>query len=155
MARNLKNQKGFTLVEVLISMVILGIVVFSFLNLFGTSFVNIYSMGTKDRAMAKASDIMDILYREQGNAGFDAIGTVRNVIANNFSGFNPGVDGDGNLTGNLFQNDASYQGNYKIKEINGHFEGAIPGYNVTIYVSYTASGEQSEITLTSFFRGRD
>jgi len=61
----LKNKKGFTLIEVLISLAILGIIVFAFLNLFGTSFVNIYTMGGKDRAMAQASDIMEILYNQQ------------------------------------------------------------------------------------------
>lgn len=135
----LKDKKGLTLVEVLISLLILGIIVFSFISLFGTGFVNIFSMGAKDRAMAQASDIMETLYKEQGNDGFENIGQIETIINENFSAID-------------FQKSISEKINY--------FEGTndsdgTSGFLVTITISYTTTSGQGDVTLTSFFRGHN
>jgi len=121
------NKKGFTLIEVLISMVILGIIVFAFLNLFGTSFANIFTMGNKDQAMATASDIMEALYREQGPDGLSEA-DINNILDS--EGVNNGVTGI-----NPFENE------------NGQ-----AGFKVTITIPYRSGGQEREISLTSFFR---
>lgn len=144
-----RSQKGLTLVEVLISMLIFGIVAFAFLNLFGSSFVNIYSMGTKDRAMTRASDVMETLYRQQNIAGgFDENdkGEISAILKDDF--------GASEVDKTLFNNETSFKGTYEIVFKEDFFEG-IDGYNVTISVSYTSPSEESNVSLTSFFRKRD
>ena len=150
MANLLRNKEGLTLVEVLVSMLIFGIVVFAFLNLFGSSFVNIYSMGTKDRAMAQASDIMETLYRKQNlSGGFENPSEISSILVSDFDGSQPN-----NGKGNLFQNNNNYSGTYEIVSRNDFING-INGFEVNISVSYTGPSGQNNINLTSFFRGRD
>lgn len=132
-----KNKKGFTLVEVLVSLVILGVIVASILSFFGTGLLNMFSIGSKDIAMSQASDIMDFLYRKQGSAGLTIAEIESNILdyitQNNLNGVSYSITGPNFLSE---ENDLE----------------SIMGYNVKISVTYE---EDSEVTLTSFIRGRD
>lgn len=132
----LNNKKGLTLVEVLISIVILGIIAFSFISLFGTSFANIYSMGGKDIGMATASDIMEVLYTAQGSSGFESKQALEDALP--AEAFNDNVE-------------------FVITEnFNPYSDGTgQEGFKVSITVTYVGEDESRQVTLTSFFRGSD
>ncbi len=55
-------EKGFSLVEVLVAMAILTIIVVCFTFAFGWSFENIFLMGDKSKAAAKAQETIERLY---------------------------------------------------------------------------------------------
>ncbi|SFF92909.1 prepilin-type N-terminal cleavage/methylation domain-containing protein [Desulfotomaculum arcticum] len=55
------SNKGMTLVEVLVSIMILTILVVAFTNLIGWNFFSIFSMGEKSKAIAKAVEKTDQL----------------------------------------------------------------------------------------------
>ncbi len=57
-----KNQKGFTLVEILLSIVIIGITVVSVFHIFGTGNLNIFESSRKEDIMFFTSNKMEILY---------------------------------------------------------------------------------------------
>lgn len=65
MGLNIKNQQGFTVIEVVVSMVILVIMAAAFVTVFGTGFVNIFSAGSKNEAMTIASGNLEELYARQ------------------------------------------------------------------------------------------
>lgn len=54
-----KNKKGFTLIEIIIAIAILGIVASALLSALTGGFSTIFSMGNKTRAIAKAQGIVD------------------------------------------------------------------------------------------------
>ncbi len=58
----IKNSSGFTLVEVIISIAILGIISIAMLNMFTLSLETIFSMGNKTTATRIAQDFMDAHY---------------------------------------------------------------------------------------------
>lgn len=64
MSCRLKNPQGMTLVEIIISLAIFGIMMVSLLSMFSTSFSNLMSMGNRSRANAEAQKIMDRIYEE-------------------------------------------------------------------------------------------
>lgn len=129
----LRGNKGFTLVEILISLVILGIIVASFLALFGTGLNNIFSIGSKDLAMAEASDFMEILYREQTSENGLTDADIENLL----------------IAAGINQN-----GSYTIEEIDHLIDSdeATKGYEVTITINY---GNNQQVSLTSFIRGKN
>ena len=137
----LKN-KGFTLVEVIVSMAILALIATAFVPLFGFSFTNIFSYGERDKAMSVASDIMEVLYAEQEldlnpGSSYDDYDDYIEGLIDDYTEYAKGVD-------------------YKLKEVkkmdnenNGDID--IKGYKITIEVPYK-DGER-HVTLTSFVRG--
>lgn len=50
------NEKGFTLVEVIIALVLVGIIAVSFIPVLSGEYVNIYKTGDKSQATYKASE---------------------------------------------------------------------------------------------------
>ena len=62
------SNKGMTLVEVLVAITILLILVIAFTNLIGWNFTNIFIMGEKSKAIAKAMEKIDQLKAIVGNA---------------------------------------------------------------------------------------
>ena len=54
--RSIVNRKGLTLVEIIISMAIIGIVAMVFLSVFSSSFVNIVRAGVRTKAVAAAAN---------------------------------------------------------------------------------------------------
>ncbi|NDL68235.1 prepilin-type N-terminal cleavage/methylation domain-containing protein [Anaerotalea alkaliphila] len=63
--RFIKSESGLTLVEVIISVAIIGIIAVSFLNMFSFSFDSIYSMGRKTEATRIAQGYMDLYYENE------------------------------------------------------------------------------------------
>jgi prepilin-type N-terminal cleavage/methylation domain-containing protein len=58
------NAKGFTLVEILVSIAILGIVAIFLLPMFTSGFSSLMSMGRKTNALAQAQAVIDKVYEE-------------------------------------------------------------------------------------------
>lgn len=135
----IKTQKGFSLVEVMVSMFILVLIAAVFINIFGSSISNIFVSGNKNEAMTVASKNMDLLYAKQP---FDNNESIENILGSN----------GGNLV-----NDVGDVTEYKNNEINFYIDSVtdvydnVNGYLVTIAVFYS-NGERYVI-LSSFFRG--
>ncbi len=55
------SNKGITLVEVIVALMILTILTVAFTNLMGFNFINIFNMGEKSKAIAKAMEKTDQL----------------------------------------------------------------------------------------------
>jgi len=152
MVFSLESKKGFTLVEVLISIAIIGIIVGSFIGLFTTGFVNIFSTGHKDSAMAEASSYMDSLYMELYNQNGENIpeGLTYDEIKTL-------LQEEGLFYGSPNSNLIDEKGFFIISEVEPFEEqnGTIirPGHKVTITVFY--QDREREISLTSFIRGRE
>ena len=57
------NKSGFTLIEIIISLAILGIMAVSFLTIFSSGFSTIFTMGRKTQAMNNQAQMyMDQIY---------------------------------------------------------------------------------------------
>ena len=55
----MKNNKGITLLEIIIALAIISILVFSFVTLFSSNLITIFGMGNKTEAVNLAQDIID------------------------------------------------------------------------------------------------
>ena len=62
--KNLKENKGFTLIEIILAMAILGIILVAFMGAFSGGFINIITMGNKSKAVAEAQAVIDFMYTE-------------------------------------------------------------------------------------------
>ena len=140
MRQILSSQKGLTLVEVLVSMAILGIIAFAFILVYTTCFTNTYAFGKKNTAMALAAEAMETLYAIEPAAG--------NTIAAKLDALN----GNRVSTADELFLETEQDFNYLIEPVNP-LSGATGGHKVTIVVFYEA--EQRHVTLTSFIRGAD
>jgi prepilin-type N-terminal cleavage/methylation domain-containing protein len=60
----IKDRRGLTLLEIILSLALLGIIVVGFLGVFSGGFVTIISMGNKSRAGVEAQTIVDRVYAE-------------------------------------------------------------------------------------------
>lgn len=79
---NLKNQEGFTIVEVLVALVFLIIIIFAFTNLLATGHSGIFRAGQKSEALFYAQEDID-----NQIAGGSGTGSVTHTIS--FSGIDP------------------------------------------------------------------
>ena len=132
------NKKGFTLVEVIVSMAILALIATAFVPLFGFSFTNIFSYGERDKAMSVASDIMEELYAEQ-------------PLPDNFS-----IDDIEGIDENSDYFIYNSESRFKVLKLEEDFDidgDNITGYKVTIEVPYKDGDKERDVTLTSFVRG--
>lgn len=57
--KRISDEKGFTLIEVLVALLVLMIIIFSFSILFVNSYTNIFSAGTKSEAIYLAQEKME------------------------------------------------------------------------------------------------
>ena len=60
--KSIINNKGLTLVEILVALAVLGIILVAFLNIFLSGYTTIFSMGHKTEAMAEAQNFLDEIY---------------------------------------------------------------------------------------------
>ncbi len=138
--RAIKKQDGFTLIEVIVAVVILLIIATVFVPIFRTSFVNIFTYGQKDKAMALASEKTEIFYARQPLDNNDITNIIDELSGNYVSDVN-----------DLY----SYQNNnynYTIEESFMPVENNtnISGYKITIVAFYLKGDRHVEIT--SFVR---
>lgn len=129
------NQSGFTLIEVIISIVMLSIVVLSFLTIFSTSSINIFSFGNKNSAMNVASDTMELLYSSQPYSDSSLVVDRLLLLG-------------GKHTEPISHNHAGKNFNFSVKDATLL---GIDGFNVTI-VAFYKNGERY-VELTSFVKG--
>lgn len=59
------QKNGFTLVEIVIAIVIIGIILVPLTGVFTKGFANVINMGNKTRAIAKAQAVIDYIYSER------------------------------------------------------------------------------------------
>ena len=131
----IKNEKGFTLIEVIVSVVILSILAVSFVPLFGFSFTNIFSYGERDKAMSVASNIMEELYAEQPLEEEFSVTDIAGIEDNN----------------DYFIYNGENEFKLEKDEVLVVDSADITGYKATIEVPYK-NGER-HVKLTSFVRG--
>ena len=133
-----RQQDGFTLLELLVSITALGIIVVGFLTLFNTSFINTYKLGHNTDAMATAAMRMELLIASSPLPETEIITRLEDM--------------DGERIAAINVLDAT-------KEFNFHIESGsmtvsdvmVTGHRVTIIEFYN-DGER-HVTLTSFIRG--
>lgn len=58
-------SKGLTIIEIIITIAILGIIALGFFSVFMGSYSTIYTMGNKSKAMVKAREIIDTAYENR------------------------------------------------------------------------------------------
>lgn len=58
-------SKGLTIIEIIITIAILGIIALGFFSVFTGSYSTIYTMGNKSKAMVKAREIIDTAYENR------------------------------------------------------------------------------------------
>jgi prepilin-type N-terminal cleavage/methylation domain-containing protein len=83
----LKSNKGFTLVELIVSMAILSIIIVAFLSMFNFSFLTIVNSGKRTDAAFNAQTIIDDLYAQ---SSLDDVSDVRNYLTS--KGYNEVVN---------------------------------------------------------------
>lgn len=69
--KKLVNEKGFSLVEVIVAMAILMIIITAFTALFTGSFSGIFTAGRKSEALYRAQSDMDAVINSAGTADYD------------------------------------------------------------------------------------
>ncbi|WP_347487622.1 prepilin-type N-terminal cleavage/methylation domain-containing protein [Desulfoscipio sp. XC116] len=120
--------KGFTLVEVLVAMAILTITVVCFTFVFGWNYENIFLMGDKSKAVAKAQESIERLYVDinDNDVGLKRI-------------YNPNE---------LYIYDETEPGNYYIEDnVTFALEGKeVEGYKVTVIVFYKNGERNAKIS---------
>ena len=127
----MKNTKGFSLVEVIVSIAILSVLAISFVPLFGGSFENIFTFGQRDQTTSYISDAFESLYAEQPYSSENDIEDILVVYESEWDhDFDFSVEAK--IPGSDFDNE---------------------GYKVTIEAFYR-DGERS-VELSSFIRGED
>lgn len=139
------SNKGMTLVEVLVSIIILSIIVVAFTNLLGWSSSNIFTMGVKSQAVATAMEITDRIGHEVAmtNNSEQGIAALEGDI--NWVGskdFNYLYTEDSKTKEQVFYYDAKY------KEVEDAITSEIEGYEVTVVVFYEEA--KYHVKLESF-----
>ena len=97
----LVNNKGLTLVELVISIAILGIIAISLFTLFTTGTAAIFSMGEKTQTAAEAQAIIDRIYEKTTE---NDLGLLENEI----NGILDEMIGNGNYTSEVGDFNAPY-----------------------------------------------
>jgi prepilin-type N-terminal cleavage/methylation domain-containing protein len=134
----LHNKKGFTLIEIVASVAILGIIAVAFFGVFTNGYTTVFKTGEKNNQMAIAASKMEELY------------TVNNVGLLDSAALN-------NLLGpTTLTTDSSLLYTYPADGSIRFFRTAVTplsdvdGYTVTIVVFY--ENGQKNVSLSSFFK---
>ena len=76
----LMRKKGITIIEIIVSLAILGILAISFLSIFSNGVSTIFSSGNKSLAMKQAQTISDRIYDTQNFSDLDT--AVQGILLN-------------------------------------------------------------------------
>lgn len=140
--KRLKTKEGFTLIEVIVTILLVAVVSTILLYLFTDSFKNIIYSGQKDEKISRNSDILDVIYSLEDTSNIS-------TIASNYNIDNLKYESDcNNLT-----YDSDNTSKFCFKDINGTDEEGNPiiiGYKVKIKTFYL-NGERS-VSHTAFVR---
>jgi len=136
--KNLRKKEGFTLVEVIITILLIAVVSTILLYLFTDSFKNIVHSGQKDEAISRNSNILDVIYSIEKTESITDITTNVTISDLNY------VD-----CSNLKNSTNSNISRYCIEIVNNS-DGDLVGFNVQV-ITFYLNGERS-VTHTSFVR---
>ncbi|GEM_PF-3420073 len=149
----IKEQSGFTIVEVLVAIVLIVLLAIIFLPVFGTTVGNIFFHGEADRAMTLASDKMEEAYTRQPFSYPDYDG-LKDLLEEKNGNYVADID-------ELYDYDAKpaeSDFNFAIEpstpiNVDGdaYAEFNVVGYELTIVVFYDQGDDYEK--LTSFVRG--
>ncbi len=147
----IKEQSGFTIVEVLVAIVLIVLLAIIFLPVFGTTVGNIFFHGEADRAMTLASDKMEEAYTRQPFSYPDYDG-LKDLLEEKNGNYVDDID-------ELYDYDekpADKDFNFAIEpstpiDVDGDEYTAVVGYELTIVVFYDQGDDYEK--LTSFVRG--
>ena len=137
MISNIRYQQneGFTLIEIIVSIAILGIITVSVMGLLSNSLVHVFSSGKKDEAITRAANKMESLYQTNPTSKNDlSLGSAAKQV------------NDCSQSGGLYNKTDKNIIRYCIKTKED-------GFKVTI-VAFYMNGKK-HVTLTSFIRKRE
>lgn len=69
----LNNKKGFTLIELIISLAVLMIILVAFISMFTNGFITVITMGNKSKATMEGQEIIDRVYVESDITNEDSL----------------------------------------------------------------------------------
>ena len=110
----LKNCKGLTLLELILSIAILGIVLVVFLSLFTSGVTTIFFMGQKSQSNIEAQAIIDRIYEK-------AVATELAPLATEINGILEEMVGSGNFE-NYTSNISNFNEPYNGKRVRYYLE---------------------------------
>ena len=144
----LRKKEGFTLVEVIVTILLIAVVSTILLYLFTDSFKNIVHSGQKDEAITRNSDILDIIYsleEPDSESEYDSFSI--NYIKNELTKYIDDLEYVSDCS-NLSNNPNNVKSRYCIETID-NADGTV-GYNIKT-ITFYLNGERS-VTHTSFIR---
>ncbi|KAF1086571.1 hypothetical protein SPSYN_00290 [Sporotomaculum syntrophicum] len=128
--KKLTCNKGFSLVEVMVALIVLVIMVGAFVNFFGWSITSIFADGEKTRAVAEAEKKLEHLHNSMDNYYTDT------EYVNDYN--------------DVFIKYPDRVRNFCVEEVT-RLNGIVEGYNVTVVVFYH-NGER-HVSVSSFIEG--
>ena len=134
------DEKGFTLIEVLVALTLLIIIAFAFIPLFSSSFFNIFTYGHRDKAVAQSSEYLEVI---NANSTYASKAAVIEDL-DDMGGYSIEPSGD-----SLSDHQPGYSFNYHIEENIEPYAG-VTGFKVSVSVFYRAGDRH--VTLTTFVR---
>ncbi|UMZ73506.1 prepilin-type N-terminal cleavage/methylation domain-containing protein [Natranaerofaba carboxydovora] len=69
----IKNNKGLSLIEMIIAMAILAIIAVTMVRAFSTGAIQMFTTSSRDEAKAKTSEIIEFLYEEEPYSSTDEV----------------------------------------------------------------------------------
>jgi len=140
--KKLRAKEGFTLVEVIVTILLIAVVSTVLLYLFTDSFKNIVHSGQKDEAISRNSDILDIIYSLDNT---DNISTIASDYSIDYLKYETDCS---NL--NYDPNNKSEFCFTEVIGTDGNGNTIVVGYNVHVITCYL-NGER-KVEHTSFVR---
>ena len=140
--KKLRSKEGFTLVEVIVTILLIAVVSTVLLYLFTDSFKNIIHSGQKDEAITRNSDILDLIYSVEDSSNISDIASDYNI---------DNLKYENDCTNLTYESD--YPTKFCVKSVNGtdgDGNTIVVGYNVEI-ITFYLNGERN-VTHTSFVR---
>lgn len=136
--KKLKENKGLTLLEVIISLAIFGILIAGFIRFFGDSFVSMVSYGNKSKAVLEASEVMEKSY--SGEIALDKADDLEGMGGEHVE--NP-------LSSELYRKTEEQKFNFYIEDVNLDIDGnTVEGKNLNVIWFYEDGNRY--VRLSSF-----